>query len=200
MNLGSISMNIYRTPQPLRLNQPNGRIPLPAKEEFVRLYEQDNKSRKQLADHYNVHKGTIDNWCKVFGVKKTKEQQVALAVKNTPKRTNRDGQYSDRFFEVNPHLKDADAVFYRIRIYNDEESFIKYGITRLTTKERYKGRLKHYQYDILEERRMCLYDAYLLEKEYKDTYKHTSYSPKHSVGGHTECYISHPPAAEHASC
>jgi hypothetical protein len=191
-------MTIYRFHQPQRLNQPNGMIPLPDKEEFFHLYQVQNKSRQELALYYKVHKGTIDNWCKKFGVKKTKQQQIDLALRNTSSDNNREGQYNEKLFQKYPHLKSVDGVFYIIRVYNDVESFYKYGITRTTTKDRYKGRFRHYKYDILVEEKMCLYDAFLKETEYKQSHRHLRYEPKHKFGGHTECYISHPPAAEQA--
>lgn len=192
-------MAIYRTLQPQRLNQPNGMIPLPDKEEFRNLYENQNKSRQELALYYKVHKGTIDNWCKKFGVRKTKQQQVDLALRNTSKENKREGQYNEKLFQRYPHLKTVDGVFYIIKVYNDTETFYKYGITRTTVKGRYTGRFRQYKYDIILEKRMCLYDAFVLEQEYKQSHRHLRYEPLHKFGGHTECYISHPPAAEHAN-
>lgn len=187
-------MAIYRTLQPQRLNQPNGMIPLPDKEEFRNLYENQNKSRQELALYYKVHKGTIDNWCKKFGVRKTKQQQVDLALRNTPKFTKRNGKYSESIFRQKPHLKSQDAIFYIIRVYNDTESFYKFGITIHDAKTRYKGRFRQYKYEIVEEKKMCLYDAFLLESscvDYKNTHRHISYEPLHYFEGHTECVISH---------
>lgn len=189
-------MSIYRIPQPQRLNQPNGMIPLPSKEEFLHLYQYQNKSRQELALYYKVHKGTIDNWCKKFGVKKTKQQQIDLSLRNTSSNNNREGQYNEKLFQRYPHLKSVDGVFYIIRVYNDTESFYKYGITRTTTKGRYRGRFRHYKYEIIVEEKMCLYDAFLKETEYKQSHRHLRYEPQHKFGGHTECYMSQPPAVQ----
>lgn len=187
-------MAIYRTQQPQRLNQPNGMIPLPNKEEFFHLYQVQNKSRQELSLYYKVHKGTIDNWCKKFGVRKTKQQQVDLALRNTPKFNKRNGKYSESIFCKRPYLKDKPATFYIIRVYNDTESFYKFGITIHDAKTRYKGRFRQYKYEIIEEKKMCLYDAFLLESscvDYKNTNRHISYEPLHHFEGHTECVICH---------
>lgn len=192
-------MTIYRSFQPKRLSQPNGKIPLPDKETFLDLYQNQNKSRKDLAEHYGVHKGTIDNWCKVFRAKKTKDQQIQLSLKN-PSSYNKEGLYSEKLFKDNPSLKCEIGIFYIIKLYNEQECFYKFGISKNTVHFRYRGRLKNYNYEIISENRMCLYDAYILEKQYKQTYKQHSYRPKLKFAGHTECYtISHPPAAEQAS-
>lgn len=190
-------MTIYKS-QPLRYGQPDGKIPVPDKSEFVDLYEVQNKSRKELSEHYGVSKGTVDNWCRIFGVKKSKKQQTQLALQNT-KETKREGYYSEKLFADNPDLIDTKGSFYVIRIYNDNESFFKFGITSNSAHLRYRGRLRGYRYEVLIERNMNLYDAYLLEQQYKQTYKFNLYKPKIKFSGHTECYISHPPAAEQAS-
>lgn len=185
-------MTIYRT-QPLRYGQPDGKIPLPNKDEFINLYEVQNKSRKELAVHYGVSKGTVDKWCVTFCVKKTKKQQIELALQNT-KNTNREGYYSEKLFIKKPELKSVEGSFYVVHIYNDTESFFKFGITRNSAHLRYRGRLP-YSYEIVLEEVMDLYAAYLKEQEYKQTHKSNLYTPKIKFPGHTECYISHPPPA-----
>lgn len=190
-------MSIYKS-QPLRFGQPDGKILLPDKSEFVNLYEVQNKSRKELSEHYDVSKGTVDNWCRIFGVKKSKKQQIQLSLQNT-KETKREGYYSEKLFADNPNLIVAKGSFYVIHIYNDNESFFKFGITSNSAHLRYRGRLRGYRYEVLIEKEMKLYDAYKLEQQYKQTHKSNLYKPKIKFSGHTECYISHPSAAEHAN-
>ena len=188
-------MTIYRTFQSKRISQPNGKIPLPKKEDFLELYQNQNISRKELATYYGVHKGTIDNWCKLFELSKTKEQQVSIALRNYT-RCDREGLYSEKVFEDNPHLKIKTGKFYIIKMFNDTECFYKCGITKNSVRIRYRGRLKNYEYEIISEETMCLYDAYKLEKIYKQTHKHISYTPKYKFAGHTECYISQEPETQ----
>ena len=170
-------------------------IPLPNKEEFFHLYQNLNKSRQELALYYKVHKGTIDNWCKKFGVKKTKQQICEWASKNGSTHSH-EGYYNEKTFSKFPHLKEMDGTFYIVRMYNDTEIFYKVGITRYDAKQRYYGRSLHYKLDIIHEEKMCLYEAFLKEEEYKQSHRHLHYKPKHRFGGHTECYISHPPALQ----
>jgi len=193
-------MTIYRKSQPLRKGQRDGKIPLPNKIEFLDLYEIQNKSRKDLSLHYGVHKGTIDNWCKIFGAQKTKQQQIEIALKNTKFHTNRTGQYSENTFIKFPELKHKDGIFYVVRMFSETESFFKIGITTSSTKLRYRGRLRHYSYEILHEQKMNLYDAYTLEQQYKQSHKSHRYIPQIKFGGHTECYISQPPAEQLNIC
>jgi len=192
-------MTIYRRPQTKRLNQPNGKITPPAQSDFIHLYEVKNLSRKELASHYQVHKSTIDNWCKLFGVKKSKSQQVDLAMRNTDQ-SQREGYYSEKLFTEKEHLKSLSGIFYIIRLYNNVEVFYKIGITKSSVRDRYRGRIKHYQYEIVAEEKMCLYDAYLLERQYKQSYRHLLYTPFHRFHGHTECYISHAPLTQANVC
>lgn len=191
-------MAIYRTLQPQRLNQPNGMIPLPDKEEFINLYQNQNKSRQELALYYKVHKGTIDNWCKKFGVKKTKQQISEWASRNG-RSHNQTGYYNEKAFDKTPEMKETPATFYIIKMYNDNETFYKVGITKHDVRTRYYGRTKHYKFVIIHEESMCLYDAFLKEEEYKQSHRHLHYKPKHRFGGHTECYISQDPET-HANC
>jgi hypothetical protein len=190
-------MNIYKS-QPLRYGQPDGKILLPDKSEFVDLYEVQNKSRKELSERYGVSRGTVDKWCVAFGVKKTKQQQMELAVRNTVGRY-REGIYTEKTFTKFPHIKDQPGIFYLIRIYNEEESFYKYGVSKLETINlRYRGRLSHYSYEVITVESTSLYNAWQIENIYKEMLEPYSYRPKHKFGGWTECYISHPPAT-HAS-
>lgn len=190
-------MTMYKS-QPLRYGQPDGKIPLPDKSEFVDLYEIQNKSRKELSEYYGVSKGTVDKWCLSFGVKKSKKQQTHLALQNT-KETKREGYYSEKLFTENPNLIECRGSFYIVRIYNDTESFLKFGITSNSAHLRYRGRLRGYRYEVLIEKEMNLYDAYQLEQQYKQKHKSNLYKPKIKFSGHTECYISQPPAAEQAN-
>lgn len=190
-------MTIYKS-QPLRYGQPDGKIPVPDKSEFINLYEVQNKSRKELSEHYSVSRGTIDKWCSLFSVKKTKSQQMELAVRNTIGRY-REGIYTEKTFAKFPHLKTQSGIFYLIRVYNEEESFYKYGISKHETINlRYRGRLVHYKYDLIFVENTNLYNAWQIETIYKTMLDQYTYKPKHKFGGWTECYMMHPPAT-HAS-
>lgn len=188
-------MAIYKT-QPLRFSQPDGKIPLPNKKEFIDYYINQNKTRQQLTEIYSVSRGTIDKWCNVFDIKKPIHLSVLL---HKDRDFTHTGQYNNNYFIKFPHKKTQKSIFYIIRIYDDIESFYKIGITIVNVKNRYgKKRLPGYNYEIIIETEMSLYEAFLLETYYKENYKHISYKPKRRFGGHTECYIRQPPAT-HAS-
>jgi hypothetical protein len=78
------------------------------------------------------------------------------------------------------------CVLYKIRLFNDNESFYKVGITTIN----YTYRLKNipYHYDILEIISTNLYDAYIIEQEIHNQLKEYKYKPQIKFGGYTECF------------
>jgi hypothetical protein len=95
--------------------------------------------------------------------------------------------YSYTIFDQNEILKNKDANFYVLRVYNEKEEFIKIGITKRTIEKRYKL-LEAYQYEKLIIKKMKLIDAYTLEQTLLKKYKSMKYIPEISFGGHTECF------------
>ena len=84
-----------------------------------------------------------------------------------------------------------EGIFYILKCYNNNESFIKIGITCTSVKNRYrKSRLMPYNYEILYEfKSFDLKVLYLEEANLKKNYKNLLYSPKISFGGSkTECF------------
>lgn len=179
---------ISRKHQPKRMKQPNGKITRPTADEFYHHYIVENKSRKDLAEIYNVHKGSIDNWCKEFGFKKEKKQQIELAVKNTPSKTKRMGIYNHRFFEKYPEKKTESGCFYILKFSDKEETFYKYGITSNNVHTRWTGRVKKlYDIEVIEEQQMTLFEAFEKENLYKK--RSSPYLPKKRFPGWTECFL-----------
>lgn len=98
------------------------------------------------------------------------------------------GGYDDKYFIVNPDKKNIDSTLYHIKIYNNEECFNKIGITTRTIVERFKKLEKYgYQYEIISEVSMPLYDAYCHEQKFLE-HRHNRYFPKVKFDGWTECY------------
>lgn len=79
---------------------------------------------------------------------------------------------------------------YLIRIYNDEESFIKIGITSSGLKERFR-KLKSvwgYNYDIIKVVKLTPGNAWDAESQLKSKYISNKHIPKKEIPGYTECF------------
>lgn len=76
---------------------------------------------------------------------------------------------------------------YVIRLFNEDETFFKLGITSTPIKNRYFG-LSYYSYEILEDVLLTNLKCAILEKKLHKKHKHLKYKPKYNFGGHTECY------------
>lgn len=84
-------------------------------------------------------------------------------------------------------VKKNKAYFYILRIYHENEEFIKIGITSKSVYDRYK-RLKEYSFEVLkivEGNASIIYD---LEKEYLKEHKNLKYYPLLPFEGYTECF------------
>lgn len=80
-------------------------------------------------------------------------------------------------------------VLYLIECWDEEERFLKLGITFRPVKERFAGKFMPYQYQILEEITLSGAAAiYELEQSLKRKLKAARYRPKISFNGYTECY------------
>jgi hypothetical protein len=80
------------------------------------------------------------------------------------------------------------VVVYVCRVFDDEEEFVKIGITKQTIHERFEPIAKLYQWDIIEQKTLSAVRASSLEKQLKQLLKLHRYLPKKRFGGYTECY------------
>lgn len=100
------------------------------------------------------------------------------------------GLYNIAFAEYNKDewLK-IPAIVYTIYCNGNDESFFKIGITRRTTEKRFYSNC-HMPYDfiVIEELYMNLYDAVYKEDELHNKHKEYEYRPKINFGGVTECF------------
>jgi len=74
---------------------------------------------------------------------------------------------------------------YIIKSYNDDECFIKIGITNGTISERYSGKLP-YKYDVLIQ--FFSYEYIKIESELNDLLINEKYLPKINFNGENECF------------
>jgi len=87
--------------------------------------------------------------------------------------------------------EERSCIFYIINCYNEEEEFIKMGITSTSVEKRFSHRKKFpYKYTILWEVNGTGEFVWNLEQKFKDLYSEDHYIPKLEFGGKTECYNS----------
>ena len=82
------------------------------------------------------------------------------------------------------------AILYKLECFNENERFIKIGITTRTVEERYRYNIIPYDYIILEEIVDSSGAIYDLEKSLHSKYKKQKYIPKIKFAGYTECFSS----------
>ena len=82
------------------------------------------------------------------------------------------------------------AILYVIKVYNEEESFIKIGITSNTVRERYRKLLFHtgYRYNIIKEITGSPRKIWDSENYLKRNLTNFSYKPTKYFQGNTECF------------
>lgn len=100
------------------------------------------------------------------------------------------GNYNKTLADRNKEqYKQEKCDLYLLEFNNDDEKFIKIGISkefnvRHTVLER-NSKCKIINLDVLSTN---LYDAIIIEKDLIDTYKTSKYKPSHKFPGHTECF------------
>ena len=93
----------------------------------------------------------------------------------------------ERVLVKHPERADNPCTLYVLRISNDEERFIKIGITTMPTKQRFWGAFDSYKYEIIEEFHSTLEKCLNIEKQTLTHFRKHLYQPKELFGGHTEC-------------
>ncbi len=107
---------------------------------------------------------------------------------NDRKRLLAKGGYSNEFFVLHPDMKNHSATLYIIEFRRTEEIFLKIGITRTSTKSRFKSGYRKYSWWPLASRSLPLYHAFLLEQKLLSRFKTFQVFPKQwRFVGKTEC-------------
>lgn len=98
--------------------------------------------------------------------------------------------YSLGWINKRPSQQNKSCNIYLIQMYDENESFLKFGITQKDVTERYRNRITTggYQYKILLTLQTTLKDAILKEQEAKNRFRGYRYQPQRSFKGYTECY------------
>jgi hypothetical protein len=85
----------------------------------------------------------------------------------------RTGGYTDHWFNTSKERKLETGRIYLLKMHNENETFLKIGITKKSVKHRYRG--CKYKYDILFDYECNLYDAFNLECNIKKISEHRYY-------------------------
>jgi hypothetical protein len=125
----------------------------------------------------------------------TKGQGCPLCVSSSkrvyPKRPKGNHSYVSCGFSLIKWLNFASnrtCILYLVLIFNDEEHFIKVGITSQgSVAVRIRQCTKYYNFNIIEEMVGDAKYVYLNEKEIHKTFNKYKYLPKNKIGGYTEC-------------
>jgi len=80
------------------------------------------------------------------------------------------------------------AMVYLVKLSNDDESFVKIGITKNTIKERFNPIKKYYKVEVIDIKPVNLYDAIQLEHKLHSKLGAFRYIPNIKFGGRYECY------------
>ena len=89
---------------------------------------------------------------------------------------------------VKVHDRNGNASVYVIEMYNEDERFVKIGITYKSVNERFLNTHCPYKFNILylySDSPECVYDT---EEELHKQFKEYSYNPNIHFAGHTECF------------
>jgi ribosomal protein L36 len=82
-----------------------------------------------------------------------------------------------------------DALLYLVKFFNKNEIFYKIGITTQTIKQRFCTRKDvPYNIKLINQFKINLYNAIILENKLHSYFKNYSYIPKIKFGGYTECF------------
>lgn len=98
------------------------------------------------------------------------------------------GFYSEGYFTNHPEAKGIAGKLYFVRLYNDDESFYKVGITKHSAYHRfYVDDRIPYNIEVIKEVEMPLYEAYIREQQILEEYKDYYVEPNIDFAGRTEC-------------
>lgn len=97
------------------------------------------------------------------------------------------GYYNEHLFRVQPKLKNIPATLYVVEFSNEQEKFIKIGITiEKDLKRRFYG--IPYTGKILQTKKLPLFEAFKLEQHLKKANSELKYKPIEYFHGWTECF------------
>lgn len=111
--------------------------------------------------------------------------QRRLEQRNEKSKTARNNA-NKRWGDNNSRSKAEKCIFYVINLFNDNESFLKCGITTESISRRYSGKTSNYKYEVIKQIECSVEKGIELENLIKEIC--AKYEPNNKFGGYLECY------------
>ena len=117
-----------------------------------------------------------------FGSKSVEDRLDKRSEKSKKARDNARKRWGDK----DKTTMAEECLFYVLRIYDDNEEFIKCGITTESVSRRYSGKLNGYNYELLMQYECDLSIGLAIENKIRLSCE--NYDPSRKFGGYLECY------------
>lgn len=159
------------------------------------LYQNNNSLELDydlLSYEYRVDVSVIQSIIKDFGLFSYDDKYFGsisvskrIDARNEKSKTASENAYK-RWGKLESREKAVNCIFYVIRIYNQDEEFVKCGITTESISRRFSGKLNGYEYEVLYSIQLSVEDAISLENEIENNFD--KHEPKIKFAGNLECY------------
>ncbi len=102
------------------------------------------------------------------------------------------GMYSETIFEENEELKQSSGRLYLLQFtnINGGADFLKIGITRRSITTRFSSGYSNYEYVVLIDKKLEMYEAFVLEQHILRVFEHVKFTPNAPFAGRTECFTT----------
>lgn len=142
---------------------------------------------------YTTSKAKVNIICKVHGLFSQSPDNHINKKQGCPvcgnSRKNGKGGYTHAYFLNNPTEQTKPGILYAAIITNGDEKSIKIGITSKTTQQRFdRGEYKKMNIEVLYERHMTLYEAFITEQDIIERLQPHRFFTNAQFSGHTECF------------
>ncbi len=127
----------------------------------------------------------------LFEIKRDKfySESALRRLKHIKNKTKKARENAEKRWDVERFKKAKKGlIFYVIRLWNDQEEFIKVGITGESIARRFSGGLASYQYEVLFNADLAQTVAIKLEETIAKECK--KFTPSERISGYLECYDS----------
>ena len=161
------------------------------------LYQNNNTLKLDydfLAYEYRVTEEIIKSIINDFGLFISDENSFGskavaerIDIRNERAKIATENAYK-RWGKSDARQQPNDTMFYIIKMFSDDEEFIKCGITNETVSRRFSGKTGIYSYELIKSYDIDCETALNLEREICE--KFDNYLPLNKFGGYLECYKS----------
>ena len=121
-----------------------------------------------------------------------KKPSKHLAGQGCPECSNENskGIYGYQWLRENPDKHNDPCLIYLIEMYDDQESFLKLGLTKNSVRERYGSNQARsgYEYEVLLQEETTMKQGIVLEDMVGTELDHRKHSPHKDFSGRTECF------------